>query len=98
MLTFPALSVQVPLTVCPAPSDVSVTGAEQESIPERLSVPVNDTVALVLFQPFALGAGDSVAAATGGVLSILTFAVTGTLTFPALSVQVPLTVVRRHRT
>src|SRR5437879_3762813 len=38
---------------------------------ERLSVPENDTVTLVLFHRFALGPGIGVAVARDGVLSIL---------------------------
>jgi hypothetical protein len=51
---------------------LSVTGAVQLAMPERLSVPVNVTVTLVLFQPAAFGAGEALAAAVGGVLSSLT--------------------------
>lgn len=48
--TFPAASVQVPVAVWPVPSFTKLIGAEQESIPERLPVPVKDTVTLVLFR------------------------------------------------
>jgi len=70
-LTLPALSVHVPLADRPVPSELSVTGAVQLAMPERLSAPVNVTVTLVLFQPAALGAGEAVAVAVGSVLSIL---------------------------
>ncbi len=53
-LTFPALSVQVPEAERLVPSALRVTGASQWSIPESVSAPVNVTVTLVLFQPFAL--------------------------------------------
>ena len=69
--TLPAMSVQVPLADCPAPSVLSVAGAVQLAMPERLSVPVNVTVTLALFQPAPFGAGEAAAVATGGVLSIL---------------------------
>jgi hypothetical protein len=90
VLTFPALSMQVPLADWFAPSVDSSTAAEQEAIPDSVSVPLKLTVTLVLFQPFAFGAGDAVADALGAVLSMLTVAVAGALTLPALSVQVPL--------
>src|SRR5207237_77138 len=61
------------------------------TIPERLSVAVNGTDTAVLFQPLTFGAGEDVPkVTTGRVLSILMpDLVTGSLTFPALSVQVP---------
>jgi hypothetical protein len=40
-------------------------------MPERLSVPVNVTVTLPLFQLFAFGSGSALAIAAGGVMSIL---------------------------
>src|SRR5207244_2478686 len=89
LLTLPALSVHLPETGGFTPSVVTVTGGEQKSIPDRLSAPVNDTVTFVLFQPFASGGGDRCAVAVGRILSILTFAVAGLLTLPALSVHVP---------
>ncbi len=70
-LKFPALSTQVPIAVWPVPELVNVIGVLQKSIPERLSVPVHDTVTLVLFQPLALGTGITWGVATGGVWSIL---------------------------
>jgi hypothetical protein len=45
--------------------------AVQLAIPERASVPVNVTVTLVSFQPAAFGAGEALANAMGGVMSIL---------------------------
>jgi hypothetical protein len=71
-LTFPALSVHKPLAVWPGPSVLSVMGAVQLAMPERLSAPVNVTVTLVLFHPAPFGAGDAAAVAVGGVMSILT--------------------------
>src|SRR5689334_3234816 len=67
-LTLPALSVQPPLADCPEPSPDRTIGAEHESRPERLSLPVMVTVTLLLFQPFAFGAGKAPAVAVGGVL------------------------------
>lgn len=85
-LILPALSVQVPETDCAAPSVVNRIGDVQKSIPERASVPVKDTVTLVLFQPLAFGRGEIVAVAVGGVLSIITVKVFGVSWLPALSV------------
>jgi len=59
VLTVPALSLQLPETVCPAPSAMTATGSVQESTPERLSVPANDTVAFKLIQPFAFRGGTT---------------------------------------
>jgi hypothetical protein len=90
-LTFPATSVQVPGPAdCPAPSVVNVIAAVQVAMPDKPSVPLKVTVTFVLFQPAAFGAGDCAADAVGAVLSILMpVRLTGSLTFPALSVQVP---------
>jgi hypothetical protein len=84
----PATSVQVPLTDCPAPSAERTVGAGglPSAKPERLSVHVKLTVTLVLFQPFAFGAGDRIPAMLGGVLSIWTVTALGGSTFPLLSV------------
>jgi len=81
----PAASLQEPLTDCPAPSVVTVTSkvlvvelpvaapvAAIEATPELLSVQVNSTFTLVLFQPFALAAVSLVALKTGATVSILT--------------------------
>src|SRR5207247_1275554 len=90
-LTLPALSVQVPgPAVWAAPSALSVTGAVQKSIVDRASVPVKVTVTSVLFQPLAFASGNWAAEAVGAVLSMLIPVLeTGSLTLPALSVQVP---------
>src|SRR5258708_30855565 len=84
-LTFPALSVQVPEAERLVPSALRVTGASQWSIPESVSAPVNVTVTLVLFQPFALGPGEAVAVVVGGVLSILMLFAVADAGFPATS-------------
>jgi hypothetical protein len=69
-LSFPALSVQVPEADCPAPSELNVTGALQEAMPERASNPLKLTVTSVLFQPLAFGAGEGLALAVGAVASL----------------------------
>ena len=65
VLVFPALSVQVPDTVCPGVSAVSVVAAVQDATSTPLGptspAEVNDTVTSVLFHPLAFGAGDGVA-------------------------------------
>lgn len=65
-----------------------MTGDEQLPIPDRLSVPVNITVTFVWFHPLALGGGDTLAEATGGVLSILTAGDVKVALLPAASVTV----------
>jgi hypothetical protein len=72
VLTFPALSVQVPDAIWPAPSLLNVIGEEQKAMPERLSVPLKETVTFELFQPLAFAEGTALAFAVGGVWSILT--------------------------
>ena len=62
-LTLPALSVQVPLADCAAPSPLSTTAASQKSIPDSPSLPEKLTVTSVLFHPFELAAGDAEALA-----------------------------------
>jgi hypothetical protein len=66
---FPALSDTVRVTVCPAPSVVSVTAAGQASTPESASLHAKPTVTPVLFQPFAFAAGASVWVTVGAMLS-----------------------------
>src|SRR5258708_15784500 len=69
----PALSRPVPVTVSPRPSVVSVTDGEQllTRLPP-VSSQRNVTVTLLLFQPFALGAGVSVALMVGATVSVVT--------------------------
>jgi hypothetical protein len=89
VLTFPALSVQVPDADCPDPSVLKVTGAVQDATPDPASVPLKLTTTFVLFQPFAFGAGVALADADGATLSICTVTtLLAALTFPALSVAV----------
>src|SRR5271168_206160 len=64
---FPAISVAVPVTCCPAPSVLIVTGEVQLAMPEPLSAHVKLTVALVMFQPLAFGGGLMDAVIVGGV-------------------------------
>src|SRR3989442_21364 len=87
---FPATSTAVPLTTCPAPSVLTVTGSEQRAIPLPPSVQVKLTRTSVLFQPAAFGCGLTTALTPGRLLSMLS--VTDTLAwFPATSTAVPLT-------
>src|SRR5262249_46850536 len=60
LAVFPALSVVVPEITWFAPSFVRVCGAGQLATPEVWSLQLNVTVTLLLFQPAALGAGDTV--------------------------------------
>ena len=66
---FPATSTAVPLTTCPAPSVLTVTGSGHRAIPLRASVHVKLTCTSALLQPAALGAGLTDALMTGGVSS-----------------------------
>src|SRR3989454_8573510 len=66
VLTFPALSRQVPNADCPAPSPSNVIAPVHESMPDKLSVPLKLIVTFVLFQPLTLGTGEAVAGAGGG--------------------------------
>src|SRR5438445_503018 len=88
--TLPARSVARPVADSLAPSDDRMTGAFRlpGATPDTASAAANVTTTGVLFQPFALAAGDRVAVTTGGVLSMLrvTLAV---CVFPALSAAVP---------
>src|SRR5437867_1028778 len=87
---FPAMSTAVPLTTCPAPSVLNVTGSGQRAIPLVASVHVKLTRASVLFQPAAFAGGLTTALTTGRLLSMLS--VIDTLDWlPAMSTAVPLT-------
>src|SRR5919109_2100250 len=71
-VVFPALSLQVPLTVVAAVSGPAyVAVGEQDSSPDVSSVPAKPTLSAWLYQPFASAARDGVAVADGAVLSIL---------------------------
>ena len=91
-LTLPALSVHVPEADCPAPSLLSVTSGSQFAIPDSPSEPPKLTVTSVLFHPLALGPGDALAPAVGGVLSILIPDWVSEAVLPALSSHVPVAV------
>src|SRR5437016_5873400 len=67
------------------PSVVTVCGAGQPAIPDVASLQVKVIVGFVLFQPAALGAGDTVAVMAGAVLSRVMIAETLAV-FPAMSV------------
>jgi len=71
----PALSSAVPEMTWPAPSVVTLTGAVHDATPDVESAHVKVTVASVLFQPFAFGAGDCDTEIDGAVLSSFTVAV-----------------------
>ena len=66
---FPALSVAVPETTWFAPSLVKVWAGGQTATPDVASLHMKVTVTLVLFQPAALGAGDTIALIAGRSLS-----------------------------
>ena len=87
----PALSVAVPEMVWFSPSAVTVIGAGQEAMPERVSEQVKVTVTGPLFQPLALAAGEAEAVMVGEDLSMLRLAL-AEAELPALSVAVPETV------
>ena len=89
---FPARSAHAPVANCPIPFPDSVWGGRQPctATPESASVPENETVTAVLFQPAALAVGERLGLTVGCVTSMLMGEyVTGAETFPALSMQVP---------
>src|SRR5436190_2584473 len=65
----PATSTDVPLTTCPAPSAVTVTGPGQLAILLVASPHVKLTLTSVLFQPAAFAGGLTTALTAGRVLS-----------------------------
>src|SRR6185295_19135577 len=65
----PALSIAVPDTSWFAPSALTTMVAGQVAMPEPLSEQVNDTLTVVLFQPFKLAGGAASAVIVGGVVS-----------------------------
>ena len=67
---------------------LTVTGDGQVATPERESEQVKVTLALELFQPAELAAGDADALIVGGVLSI-SIVMDVLAVLPALSVAVP---------
>src|SRR5438477_195217 len=86
----PATSVTVPETTWASPSLVRVTGGGQEATGAPPSEQVKVTTTSVLFQPFALGSGDRVAAMVGAVLSMRTVRLAEAW-LPARSTAVPVT-------
>jgi hypothetical protein len=66
---FPATSVAVPVITWLAPC-ATVTGPGHEAIPEIASEQVNVTVAFWLIHPLLLGAGETAAVITGGLVSM----------------------------
>lgn len=85
---FPATSVAVPETVWLAPLVETVVGLGQVAMPDNESLHVKLTVTGVVFQPFALGAGERLAEIVGSVLSSLITTVAVAVA-PAASVTVP---------
>src|SRR5215472_1381542 len=87
----PARSRAVPETAWLAPSVEATTWVGQKSTPLSASEQLKLTVTLVLFQPAALGEGDTMAAIAGAVSSMFKVAF-ALAVFPALSLAVPVTV------
>lgn len=85
VLDLPAWSVTVPEICSPVPSVVTETGVGQLTMADTLGAQVKVTVALELFHPAALGAGDTEAVIPGAVFSRL-MVVLALALFPALSV------------
>src|SRR6266581_1821934 len=95
----PALSMQSPLLVTdwPAPSPLTVAPATllvaMPDWTEPVSVQVNETATLVLFQPLAFASGSRLPLMCGDVLSMLMpLTVAEEAALPALSEQTPLLV------
>jgi hypothetical protein len=87
----PATSVTVPLTTWFAPSVLMVCACGQVASGAVVLVQVKVTVTAELFQPLALGWGDTEAVICGGTLAM--FSVTlAVFVFPAASVTVPVTI------
>src|SRR4051812_40676967 len=85
----PAASTAVPSRDWLVPSP-NVLSAVTLSMPDRRSLPSNDAVTSVLFQPASLAAGVRLPVMVGLVLSRLTVA-GSVAVLPALSVAVPMT-------
>jgi hypothetical protein len=83
----PALSVEAPETICPAPRVLTVTGFGHVATPESASVQAKVTVALPKLIP-PTGAGETDAVMTGGVLSRLIVALAVAVA-PCVSMAVP---------
>jgi hypothetical protein len=88
----PALSAAVPLTDWSAPSSDTVARSEHEATPDVASEHENDTVATVLYQPLAFGAGDTDPEILGSVASRWMATDTGPAEPPALVAEHPYTV------
>ena len=65
----PAASTALPDTTCPVVSAERTTGPVQSATPLDASVQAKVTVGFELFQPAALGAGDTEGVMRGGVVS-----------------------------
>ena len=66
---FPPLSIAVPDADWPAPSELSVTGAVHERMPDSLSLQVKLTVTGELCHPWAFAGGETVAVIDGAFVS-----------------------------
>ena len=85
---FPATSWVSPWTCWSAPSLLTVVSGPQPAIPlrpESASEQVNVTSTLVLFQPWAFGAGLRLPTIVGGTVSTFTWVVCLASTLPARS-------------
>src|SRR4030042_1429384 len=87
----PALSVAVPVTNWPAPSDETVVFGVTAATPDNTSLAVKLTMTSLLFQPLALAPGVREPLILGFVLSMLMLLILVKAdVLPALSVAVPL--------
>jgi len=84
----PARSVHVPTTdwIAPWIERIVEAGGLPAASPESASAQLNETVTLVLFQPFEFATGVAELLMVGGVLSSLIIDMFGASTLPALSV------------
>lgn len=83
----PALSVQVPVTLCPEPCP-RVVGPDTYNVPDSMSEQLKLTVTVRLFQPFAFGGTDLEPMIVGAVRSMLMLLTVADAELPALSRQV----------
>jgi hypothetical protein len=85
---FPAASVTVPLTTWPTPSEETTCAAGQDATAALPAAQVKVTITLLLFQPPALGAGETPALMDGGVAAAVTFKFAIAAPMPAPNVAV----------
>ena len=91
LLTFPATSVQLPDTAADPVSGPEYVTCVQPAIPDVASPPENETVSAWLYQPFESAPRAGVAATPVGALASYCNGNDAEPTFPALSVQEPVT-------